>query len=450
MMRRTSLFLFGAAAGALVAFTVVQPRLFLGMTAEAASSDTYRQLDLFGDVFARVRSDYVEKPEDSKLVESAIKGMLQDLDPHSSYMDAKTYHDMQVQTSGEFGGLGIEVKMEDGLVKVIAPMEDTPAAKAGVMAGDLITKLNDEQVQGMTLTEAVDKMRGEVGAPIRLTISRKGIEKPFEVKVTRAVIKIQAVRSKVEQDDIAYIRINQFTQQTNAGLEKAIDNLTSEIGADKIRGYIIDLRNNPGGLLTQAVEVSSAFMDRGEVVSTRGRNPEESQRYNARGGDRTKGKPVIVLVNGGSASASEIVAGALQDHKRATVLGSRTFGKGSVQTIIPLGREGENGALRLTTARFYTPSGRSIQAKGIDPDIILVQDLPEEEKAKLGATGDGRSESSLKGHLKNGEEEQTGSPAYVPPEAKDDTQLKLAIELMKGTVKNAAFPATSEKTSRAN
>ncbi|MEP9350837.1 S41 family peptidase [Xanthobacter sp. KR7-225] len=450
MMRRTSLFIFGAAAGALVAFTVVQPRLFLGMAAEAASSDTYRQLDLFGDVFVRVRSDYVEKPEDSKLVESAIKGMLQELDPHSSYMDAKTYHDMQVQTSGEFGGLGIEVKMEDGLVKVIAPMEDTPAAKAGVMAGDLITKLNDEQVQGMTLTEAVDKMRGAVGAPIRLTIMRKGMEKPFEVKVTRAVIKIQAVRSKVEADDIAYIRINQFTQQTNAGLEKAIDNLTGEIGADKIRGYIIDLRNNPGGLLTQAVEVSSAFLDRGEVVSTRGRNPEESQRYNARGGDRTKGKPVIVLVNGGSASASEIVAGALQDHKRATVLGSRTFGKGSVQTIIPLGREGENGALRLTTARFYTPSGRSIQAKGIEPDIILVQDLPDEEKAKLGATGDGRSESSLKGHLKNGEEEQTGSPAYVPPETKDDTQLKLAIELMKGQVKNAAFPAAPEKTSRAN
>jgi carboxyl-terminal processing protease len=280
---------------------------------------------------------------------------------------------------------------------------------------------------------------------------RKGMEKPFELKVTRAVIKVQPVRSKVEADDIAYIRINVFNQQTSTGLEKAIDSLTSQIGADKIRGYIIDLRTNPGGLLTQAIEVSSAFLDRGEVVSTRGRNPEESQRYNARGGDRTKGKPVIVLVNGGSASASEIVAGALQDHKRATVLGSRTFGKGSVQTIIPLGRDGENGALRLTTARFYTPSGRSIQAKGIEPDIVLVQDLPEEEKAKLGATAvEGRSESSLKGHLKNGEEEQTGSPAYVPPESKDDTQLKLAIELMKGQVKNAAFPAGPDKTSRAN
>jgi len=447
-MRRTSLFFFGVAAGALVAVAAVQPRVLLGTAAEAASSDTYRQLNLFGDVFERVRSEYVEKPEDAKLIESAINGMLQSLDPHSSYMDAKNHRDMQVQTKGEFGGLGIEVTMEDGLVKVVAPMEDTPAAKAGVLAGDLITKLNGDQVQGMTLNEAVDKMRGAVGTPITLTIVRKGADKPIEVKVVRDTIKIKVVRSRVESDDIAYIRLNSFNEQTFESLKKSIEDLTAQIGPDKLKGYIIDLRNNPGGLLDQAIMVSDAFMDRGEIVSTRGRNPEETQRFNARGGDLTKGKPVIVLVNGGSASASEIVAGALQDQKRATVLGSRTFGKGSVQTIIPLG---QNGALRLTTARYYTPSGRSIQAKGIEPDIVLVQDMPDELKAKLGAGGDStRGEASLKGHLKNGEDEQAGSPSYVPPEPKDDTQLKLAVELMKGTVKNAAFPASPSKTTQAN
>ncbi|MFG1416176.1 S41 family peptidase [Xanthobacter sp. V0B-10] len=448
MMRRTSLFLFGVAAGALVAVAAVQPRAILGTAAEAASSDTYRQLNLFGDVFERVRSDYVEKPEDSKLIESAINGMLQSLDPHSSYMDAKNHRDMQVQTKGEFGGLGIEVTMEDGLVKVVAPMEDTPAAKAGVLAGDLITKLNGDAVQGLSLNEAVDKMRGAVGTPITLTIVRKGVDKPLDLKVTRDTIKIKVVRSRVENGDIAYIRVNSFNEQTYDGLKKAVDDLTAEIGPDKIKGYIIDLRNNPGGLLDQAIAVSDAFLDRGEIVSTRGRNPEETQRFNARGGDLTKGKPVIVLVNGGSASASEIVAGALQDQKRATVLGSRTFGKGSVQTIIPLG---QNGALRLTTARYYTPSGRSIQAKGIEPDIVLVQDMPDDVKAKLGASGDPtRGEASLKGHLKNGEDEQAGSPSYVPPDPKDDTQLKLAVELMEGTVKNAAFPASTNKTTQAN
>ncbi len=448
MMRRTSLFLFGVAAGALVAVAAVQPRMLLGTAAEAASSDTYRQLNLFGDVFERVRSDYVEKPDDAKLIESAINGMLQSLDPHSSYMDEKNRKDMQVQTRGEFGGLGIEVTMEDGLVKVIAPMEDTPAAKAGVLAGDLITKLDDVQVQGMTLNDAVDKMRGAVGTPITLTIARKGADKPIQVKVVRDTIKIKVVRSRVENGDIAYIRLNSFNEQTYDGLKKAIDELTAKIGPDKIKGYIIDLRNNPGGLLDQAISVSDAFLDRGEIVSTRGRNADETQRFNARAGDLTHGKPVIVLVNGGSASASEIVAGALQDHKRATILGSRSFGKGSVQTIIPLGSQ---GALRLTTARYYTPSGRSIQAKGIEPDIVLVQDMPDDLKAKLGATGDStRGEASLRGHLKNGEDEQSGSPSYVPPEPKDDTQLKLAVELMEGTVKNAAFPANPNKTSQAN
>ncbi|MFG1346050.1 S41 family peptidase [Xanthobacter autotrophicus DSM 431] len=452
MMRRTSLFLFGVAAGALVAVAAVQPRAFLGTTAEAASSDFYQKLNLFGEVFERVRADYVEKPDDGKLIEAAINGMLSSLDPHSSYMDVKNHRDMQVQTRGEFGGLGIEVIMEDGLVKVISPMEGTPAARAGIMAGDLIVKLDNDQVQGLTLNEAVDKMRGAVGTPITLTIARKGIDKPIELKVVRDTIKIQTVRSRVEQDDIAYIRINSFTnEQTYEELKKAIEDLTAKIGADKVRGYVIDLRNNPGGLLDQAVDVSSAFLNRGEVVTTRGRNPDETQRYNARRSDLTKGKPVIVLVNGGSASASEIVAGALQDHKRATVLGSRSFGKASVQTIIPLGPNGVNGALRLTTARYYTPSGRSIQAKGIEPDIVLVQDMPDELKIKLGANIDStRGEASLKGHLKNGDDEQTGSPAYVPPDPKDDTQLKLAVELMKGTVKNAAYPATPNKTSQAN
>ncbi|MCG5234911.1 S41 family peptidase [Xanthobacter oligotrophicus] len=453
MMRRTSLFLFGVAAGALVAVAAVQPRVlapfFLGTAAEAASSDTYKQLNLFGDVFERVRSDYVEKPDDAKLIEAAINGMLQSLDPHSSYMDAKNHRDMQVQTRGEFGGLGIEVIMEDGLVKVVTPMEDTPASKAGILSGDLIAKLDNDQVQGLTLNEAVDKMRGPVNTPITLTILRKGMEKPLEIKLVRDTIKIQTVRSRVESDDIAYIRLNSFTnEQTYEGLKKAIDDLTAKIGPDKIKGYILDLRNNPGGLLDQAVAVSDAFLERGEIVSTRGRNAEETQRFNARGGDLTKGRPVIVMVNGGSASASEIVAGALQDHKRATVLGSRSFGKASVQTIIPLGQQ---GALRLTTARYYTPSGRSIQAKGIEPDIVLVQDLPDEMKQKLGATVDTtRGEASLKGHLKNGDDEQTGSPSYVPPDPKDDSQLKLAVELMKGTVKNAAFPASPNKASQAN
>ncbi|MGE4371590.1 MAG: S41 family peptidase [Xanthobacter sp.] len=451
MMRRASLFLFGVAAGALVAVGAVQPRLLpgslLGTTAEAASPDTYRQLNLFGDVFERVRSDYVERPEDQKLIEAAINGMLQSLDPHSSYMDAKNHRDMQMQTKGEFGGLGIEVTMEDGVVKVVAPMEDTPAARAGVLAGDLIVKLDGEQVQGLTLNEAVDKMRGAVGKPITLTILRKGADKPIEIKVVRDTIKIQVVRSRIEDGDIGYIRVNSFNEQTYDSLKKAVAEITKEVGEKKLKGFIIDLRNNPGGLLDQAIAVSDAFLNRGEIVSTRGRNADETQRFNARSGDLTNGKPVIVLVNGGSASASEIVAGALQDQKRATVLGSRTFGKGSVQTIIPLGG---SGALRLTTARYYTPSGRSIQAKGIEPDIVLVQDMPEEMKAKFGALASNKGEASLRGHLKNGDEEVAGSPSYVPPEAKDDTQLKLAIELLQGTVKNAAFPPNPDRTSRAD
>jgi carboxyl-terminal processing protease len=435
MMRKTSLIFLGAVAGAVATLLATQPYSpLVGSSARAAASDTYRELNLFGDVFERVRADYVEKPDDSKLVESAINGMLAGLDPHSSYMDPKSFRDMQVQTRGEFGGLGIEVTMEDGLVKVVAPIDDTPAAKAGVMANDIITQLDDEAVQGLTLNQAVDKMRGPVNTKIKLTIMRKGSDKPIDVTIVRDVIRVKSVRSHPEGEDVGYIRITQFNEQTTDGLKDSINELNNQLGADKIKGYVVDLRNNPGGLLDQAISVSDTFLDKGEIVSTRGRNPEETQRFNARPGDMAKGKPVIVLINGGSASASEIVAGALQDHKRATLIGTRSFGKGSVQTIIPLGAG--NGALRLTTARYFTPSGRSIQAKGITPDIEVQQDVPEDLKART----DTKGEASLRGHLKAEGTEESGSQSYVPPDEKDDVALKTALDLLRGTTTNAAFP----------
>jgi carboxyl-terminal processing protease len=441
MMRKLFLVFVGAATGAALTLFAVHPRvMFTGMSAIAASStDTYRQLNLFGDVFERVRADYVEKPDDGKLVESAINGMLTGLDPHSSYMDAKSFRDMQVQTRGEFGGLGIEVTMEDGLVKVVAPIDETPAAKAGIMANDIITHLDDEPVQGLTLNQAVEKMRGPVNTKIKLRIMRKGQDKPVEVSITRDVIRVRSVRSRVEGDDVGYIRITQFNEQTSENMKKAINDILAQVSADKLKGFILDLRNNPGGLLDQAISVSDAFLERGEIVSTRGRNAEETQRFNARPGDLTKGKPIIVMINGGSASASEIVAGALQDHKRATVLGTRSFGKGSVQTIIPLGAG--NGALRLTTARYYTPSGKSIQAKGITPDIEVLQDVPEELKART----DTKGESSLRGHLKGDGQEETGSQSYIPPDPKDDKALKMAADLLRGTVTNSAFPPSGKR-----
>ena len=412
-----------------------QPRMILiGARAQAAAADTYRQLNLFGDVFERVRADYVEKPDDGKLIESAINGMLAGLDPHSSYMDAKSYRDMQVQTRGEFGGLGIEVTMEEGLIKVVAPIDDTPAAKAGVQANDLITKLDDDQVQGMTLNQAVEKMRGPVNTNIKLTVMRKGQDKPLEFTLTRAVIHVRSVRWHVEGEDLGYIRVTQFNEQTTEGLRKAIAEISAKVPEDKLKGYVLDLRNNPGGLLDQAISVSDAFLQKGEIVSTRGRNAEETQRFNARAGDLVKGKPLIVLINGGSASASEIVAGALQDHKRATLIGTRSFGKGSVQTIIPLGST--NGALRLTTARYFTPSGRSIQAKGIEPDIEVLQDVPEELKAKT----DTKGEASLRGHLKAEGKELGGSQSYVPPDPKNDKALSMAADLLRGLQMNSSFP----------
>jgi carboxyl-terminal processing protease len=430
MMRKTSLILLGAAAGVAVTLIATPPRIVLdGARAQAAAADTYRQLSLFGDVFERVRADYVEKPDDSKLIESAINGMLAGLDPHSSYMDSKSFRDMQVQTRGEFGGLGIEVTMEDGLIKVVAPIDDTPAAKAGIMANDIITHLDDEPAQGLTLNQAVEKMRGPENSKIKLKIMRKGQDKPVEVTIIRARIQVRSVRSRMEGDDVGFIRVTQFNEQTTEGLKKAISDLSIQA---KLKGFIIDLRNNPGGLLDQAISVSDAFLEKGEIASTRGRNAEETQRFNARSGDLTKGKPLIVLINGGSASASEIVAGALQDHRRATVIGTRSFGKGSVQTIIPLGSG--KGALRLTTARYFTPSGRSIQAKGISPDIEVLQEVPEELKART----DTRGEASLRGHLKAQGDEQTGSQSYIPPDPKDDKALHTALDLMLGIQKNSA------------
>jgi carboxyl-terminal processing protease len=446
MMRKTSLTLLGAAAGAAMTLLATQPHAIFAITgAKAAADDAYQQLNLFGDVFERVRADYVEKPDDSKLIEAAINGMVTGLDPHSSYMDAKSYRDMQVETSGEFGGLGIEVTMENGLIKVVTPIDDTPAAKAGILANDIITKLNDEPVQGLTINQAVDKMRGPVDSKIELTILRKGQDDPLKISLMREIIQVRSVRSSVQNDDVGYIRVTEFTEQTTEGLTKAIRDINAKVGEDKLKGYILDLRNNPGGLLDQAVSVSSAFLQKGEIVSTRGRVPEDTQRFVAHGGDLTKGKPLIVLINGGSASASEIVAGALQDQRRATVIGTRSFGKGSVQTIIPLGTA--NGALRLTTARYFTPSGRSIQAKGITPDIEVLQDIPDDLKAKADAAGI-EGEASLRGHLKGDEgKEQAGSQSYVPSDTKNDTAMKMAVDLLQGTKSNPAFPPNLKNAS---
>jgi carboxyl-terminal processing protease len=439
MMRKVSYLVLGAAMGA-AAVTLAPPATALfGGGARAAAADTYRQLNLFGDVFEKIRTDYVEKPDDAKLIEAAINGMLSSLDPHSSYMDAKAFRDMQVQTKGEFGGLGIEVTQEDGLIKVVTPIDDTPAAKAGILSGDIITDIDGESAQGLTLNQAVDKMRGAVNTPITLKIVRGPKKEVKEFKIIRDVIKIQSVRSHIEGGDLGYIRITQFNEQTYDGLKAAMEKFQQvSPGADKLKGYILDLRNNPGGLLDQSIEVVNAFLEHGEIVSTRGRNPDETQRYSARpGGDLSHDKPMVVLINGGSASASEIVSGALQDHKRATLIGTRSFGKGSVQTIIPLG---QNGALRLTTARYYTPSGRSIQAKGIEPDIQILEDVPDDLKGK----DDTKGEASLKGHLKNGDDEKSGSQAYVPPDEKNDKQLAAAIDLLNGVKKAADLIAPAK------
>jgi carboxyl-terminal processing protease len=441
MIRKLSILFAGALMGA-TAMTVVSQSPGV---ANAAGSDTYRQLAIFGDVFERVRAQYVDQPDDQKLVETAINGMLTSLDPHSSYMNAKEAAEMRTETRGQFGGLGIEVTMQDELVKVVSPFEGTPADKAGVLAGDLIAEINGEQVRGLTLGEAVDKMKGDIGTSVALTIIREGATKPVRLTLTRAEIKVPSVRHSVE-GDVGYIKLLKFNEQTTVGLEDAIDDIRKQVGEDKLKGFVLDLRRNPGGLLDEAVSVSDAFLDNGEIVSTRGRNPEETRRYNARTGDDIGGKPLVVLVNGGSASASEIVAGALQDQRRATVVGTRSFGKGSVQTIIPLG---QNGALRLTTALYYTPSGSSIQGRGINPDIVVEQPLPQEIREQMGLDAEdelARGESSLRGHIQGQEEtdEGSGSLDYVPPEKKDDLQLQYAVDLLNGTKTNAMFPPKRE------
>ncbi|MFP6716076.1 MAG: S41 family peptidase, partial [Alphaproteobacteria bacterium] len=395
----------------------------------AVSSETYRQLNMFGDVFERVRSEYVEEVDDAELIEAAIQGMLSSLDPHSTFLNSKAYGEMQVHTRGEFGGLGIEVTMENGLVKVVSPIDDTPAYKAGMQPGDLIVGIDGEPVFGLTLGEAVELMRGPVNSEIVITVQRSGVEQPFDVAITRDVIRIRSVKSRAE-GKVAFIRVTSFNEQTESGVEKAMRELRKEIG-DGLQGVVIDLRNNPGGLLDQAVAVSDAFLEKGEIVSTRGRGSRGGQRFNARAGDIAEGLPVVVLINGGSASASEIVAGALQDHRRAIILGTRSFGKGSVQTVIPLPGE---GAMRLTTARYYTPSGRSIQAKGIEPDILV-------DAGTIQVTSDAtrRREKDLRGRLDS--EVQNSDSSEVEEEVavestKDDAlrdyQLQRALDLIRG------------------
>ncbi|MGE3141771.1 MAG: S41 family peptidase [Hyphomonadaceae bacterium] len=393
-------------------------------------SDIYRQLELFADVLARVEADYVTDVDETEMMQAAINGMLSSLDPHSSYLSPTDFRDMQVQTRGEYGGLGIEVTTEDGVVRVVSPIDETPASRAGIQAGDYLTAIDDESIVGLTLNEAVQRMRGQVGTTIKVTVVREGGD-PFDVSLTREIISVRSVTARME-GDVGVIRVSQFNERTNALLMDAIRTVRAGAPATGLRGLIIDVRNNPGGLLDQAIDVSDAFLDGGEVVSTRGRRPEDVQRYNARRGDLMQGVPIVVLVNGGSASAAEIVAGALQDRNRAIVLGMATFGKGSVQTVIPL-QGGRDGALRLTTARYYTPSGRSIQGAGIEPDFEVSQRRVEQSRARrLGIT-----EADLPRALDN----ETGArrraphdPADQPPEGFDengDYQLSRALELLR-------------------
>jgi len=416
--------------GVPVLLTVSVVALVGSSAPEAGSSDTFRQLKLFGDVFERVRAEYVEDVGDEELVEAAINGMLTSLDPHSGYLDAEKYRDMQVQTKGEFGGLGIEVTMENGLVTVVSPIDDTPAHRAGIQAGDIITHIDEEPVLGLSLAEAVERMRGPVDTQIDLILQREGVEEPVEVSIERAVITISPVRHHAE-DDIGYVRVTTFNEQTEQSLEDAIAELRETV-TPSMKGLVLDLRNNPGGLLEQAVAIADGFLDRGEIVSTRGRHAENIQRFNARKGDLIEGLPMVVLINGGSASASEIVAGALQDQGRAIVMGTRSFGKGSVQTIMPLPG---HGAMRLTTARYYTPSGTSIQAKGIVPDIVVRQ-----SRLEVIEDGEARREDDLRGRLDNdqgGDEEVAGAPAG---QAANDYQLARALDLLRGV---AMFGARS-------
>ncbi|MBB4286564.1 S41 family peptidase [Roseospira goensis] len=431
MMRKTFV-IIASGAIALMALATVQ----LAPSASAQDDETYRLMELFATVFERVKQDYVEQVEDRELMEAAINGMLTSLDPHSSYLNRDHFKDMQVQTRGEFGGLGIEVTMENGLVKVVSPIDDTPAARAGLEPGDYITHLDGAAVTGMTLNEAVDMMRGRVGTDIVLTVRRETRE-PFDVTITRDVITIKSVRHRMEGEDVGYLRVTSFTEQTDSGLRDSVEALKDEAG-DTLKGFVLDLRNNPGGLLDQAVAVADAFLDKGEIVSTRARDLDDTQRFNARPGDLAGGLPMVVIINGGSASASEIVAGALQDHGRALVVGTDSFGKGSVQTIVPLPG---NGAMRITTARYYTPSGRSIQAKGIEPDILVPP-----ARLELMDTSRRRTEADLRNALDvdaGGDAGATDEPGGHPDasdanaEAESDDglsdyQLTRAVDLLRG------------------
>ena len=432
--------LAGTVAGVIATTQIAGP-----LVAQEAVSDSsvYDQLDLFGDIFERVRSQYVEEVSTEDLVTAAINGMLTSLDPHSSYLSAKDFEDMQVQTRGEFGGLGIEVTQEEGFIKVISPMDGTPAAKAGILAGDYITHVNGESVSGLLLDEAVEKMRGPIGSEIIITVVRQGTPEPFDVSIIRDTIKLTAVKGRVVGKTVV-LRITTFNDQTTSGLKEELDKGIKELGGiDNLEGVVLDLRNNPGGLLNEAITVSDAFLDKGEIVSTRGRSAGSGERYNAETGDLINGKPIVLLINGGSASASEIVAGALQDHRRAIVVGTKSFGKGSVQTLIPLRGD---GAMRLTTARYYTPSGRSIQALGISPDIVVQQpevkpvdpNAPEEEKS---AALRQRSEADLRGAITNDSMTEEEKRLYLEEQqhaeesAKlrdEDYQLAYAVDIIKG------------------
>ena len=424
----------GVMFGAVMTTQVAGP-----LIAQEASkkASVYEQLDLFGDIFERIRSQYVEDVDEADLIEAAINGMLTSLDPHSSYLAPNDAADMRVQTRGEFGGLGIEVTQEEGFVKVVSPMDDTPAYDAGVLAGDFITHVDGESVLGLNLDEAVDMMRGPVGSEIIITVVREGETEPFDISIIRDTIKLTAVRSRVQGETVV-LRITTFSAQTYSSMAEQLAKKVEELGGmENVNGFVIDLRNNPGGLLNQAVRVSDAFLEAGEIVSTRGREPQDGDRFNAEAGDLAEGKPIVVLINGGSASASEIVAGALQDHRRAIVVGTKSFGKGSVQTVMPLRGE---GAMRLTTARYYTPSGRSIQALGVSPDIIVEQPRPSQDEEDEEARG-GRTEADLRGSLSNDSltedqqrqiEEEREIAEQVAELRRDDYQLAYAIDILKG------------------
>ncbi len=401
-------------------------------SANASKGDTIKLMDLFGDVFDKIKRDYVEDVSDKDLIEAAINGMLSSLDPHSSYMNQKAFDEMKIQTKGEFGGLGIEVTMENGLVKVVSPIDDTPAFAAGIKTGDYISRIDGEAVMGTTLAEAVEKMRGKPGTPIKLTVLREGETDPLEFVIKRDIIKIKSVRANRE-GDVAYIRITSFSEQTGKMLEKELNRIMGEVGADKFKGVVLDMRNNPGGLLDQAIEVSDLFLEKGEIVSTGGRVSDSNKKFGASGGDLINGKPIVIIINGGSASASEIVAGALQDHKRAIVIGTKSFGKGSVQTVIPL--SASKGAMRLTTSRYFTPSGRSIQAEGIEPDIWVEQSKVESSESKKLAT-----EASLHKHLENGNDKNKAGTKIEKEDIikrqkelySTDYQLARAIDMLRG------------------